>query len=171
VLFGALNRDPAWLRAVGGMDAASVKRLEAALVEGQRAATLVFARWALVVIEFERALYRDPDRDLDDLWWELVQRHQLVTRPEDPPARAWAAKIHLALAPIYYQNYLLGELVASQIGAAVTAGTGGLVDEPAAGKWLVDRVFRPGASLRWDHLVAESTGRPLDVRDFVARVK
>jgi hypothetical protein len=53
----------------------------------------------------------------------------------------------------------------------VVAAAGGLVDEPKAGQWLVERVFQPGASRRWDHLVEEATGRPLDVRDFMARVR
>jgi peptidyl-dipeptidase A len=171
MLFGALNRDPAWLRTIGGMTAADVEHLGPALVDGQRASTLVFARWALVVIAFERELYRDPEADLERTWWDLVERYQLVPRPERPPPFSWAAKIHLALAPIYYQNYLLGELVASQIGTAVTTAAGGLVDHPEAGRWLVERVFRPGASLRWDHLVHEATGRPLDVRDFMTRVR
>ncbi len=31
----------------------------------------------------------------------------------------WAAKIHMTGAPVYYHNYLLGELIASQLAAAI----------------------------------------------------
>ena len=47
-----------------------------------------------------------------------------------PPGRAapdWASKIHLAVAPVYYQSYLLGELLASQLDRAVRDHAGGFV--------------------------------------------
>ena len=68
---------------------------------------------------FERGLYADPDADLDTLWWDLVERYQLVHRPDGRHAPDWAAKIHLAAAPVYYQNYLYGELFASQLDATL----------------------------------------------------
>ena len=77
---------------------------------------------------FERQLYADPDADLDTLWWDLVERYQQVRRPDGRHAPDWASKIHLAAAPVYYQNYLYGELFASQLDATLTARAGGLVD-------------------------------------------
>jgi peptidyl-dipeptidase A len=125
---------------------------------------LVFARWVLVVTHFERDLYADPDGDLDARWWDLVERFQLVRRPERDPAPDWAAKIHLAVVPVYYQNYLYGELFASQLGATLLDDAGGIVDEPAAGRLLVESVFAPGSSRRWDELIEAATGAPLDAR-------
>ena len=129
--------------------------------DARRAALLVFARWVLVMTNFERSLYADPDADLDTLWWDLVERHQLVHRPDGRHAPDWAAKIHLAAAPVYYQNYLYGELFASQLDATLAARTDGLVDRRAAGELLRTDVFAPGASLRWDDLVTRATGEPL----------
>jgi peptidyl-dipeptidase A len=114
-----------------------------------------------VMTNFERQLYADPGADLDTLWWDLVERYQQVRRPDDRHEPDWASKIHLAAAPVYYQNYLYGELVASQLQATLDARAEGVVDEPAAGRLLVDEVFRPGASLRWDRLVERATGEPL----------
>jgi peptidyl-dipeptidase A len=128
---------------------------------------LVFARWVLVMCHFERGLYRDPDADHDARWWDLVERFQLVHRPDDVPPGGWASKIHLAVAPVYYQNYLYGELMASQLTAALRREVGGLVERPEAGAWLRERVFRPGSSKRWDHLLADATGEELSVRHFV----
>jgi peptidyl-dipeptidase A len=119
---------------------------------------------------FERALYADPDADLDTIWWDLVERYQLVTRPDDRHAPDWASKIHLAVAPVYYQNYLYGELFASQLPAALHARAGGLIDTPAAGALLSRAVFAPGASKRWDQLVADATGEPLSARAFAAEL-
>jgi len=76
---------------------------------------LIFSRWAQVMMRFERAMYRDPDQDLNKLWWDLVEEYQFVKRPPGRNAPDWAAKIHIAQYPCYYHNYMFGGLAASQI--------------------------------------------------------
>ena len=166
---GRLTRDPAWLRDAAGVELAAG---EAADVRAQlRAAMLVSARWILVMAYFERELYRDPDRaDLNALWWELVERIQLVRRPEGRDAPDWAAKIHLSLSPVYYHNYLLGELMASQISAHARRGVPearSIAGEPRVGAFLRERIFAPGASLDWNRLLVHATGEELTPRYFV----
>jgi peptidyl-dipeptidase A len=166
---GRLTRDPAWLRDAVGAELAPE---QAADVRAQlRAAMLVSARWILVMAYFERELYRDPDRaDLNALWWELVERLQLVRRPEGRDAPDWAAKIHLSLSPVYYHNYLLGELMASQISAHARRGVPegrSIAGEPRVGAFLRERIFAPGASLDWNELLVHATGEPLTPRYFV----
>jgi peptidyl-dipeptidase A len=161
MLFGRLVRDTTWLSDVAGVDGPTVDALAADLAAARRAGLLVFARWVLVMTTFERRLYADPDSDLDTFWWDLVERFQLVRRPDGRHTPDWAAKIHLAAAPVYYQNYLYGELFASQLDATLYARAGGLVDQRDAGQLLVRDVFAPGASLRWDELVARATDAPL----------
>jgi peptidyl-dipeptidase A len=153
---------------VVGLRANEVASLQDDLARARRAALLVFARWVLVMTTFERALYADPDQDLDALWWTLVERHQQVRCPAGRHAPDWAAKIHLAAAPVYYQNYLYGELFASQLDQALADRAGGLVDRSEAGALLVRDVFLPGASLRWDELVVRATGEPLSPRLLAA---
>jgi peptidyl-dipeptidase A len=162
MLFGRLARDPEWLTTVAGADRDDIDQRAAALDDARRAQLLVFARWVLVMTNFERGLYADPDGDHDTRWWDLVERYQLVRRPPGRNAPDWAAKIHLAVTPVYYQNYLYGELVASQLDATLRREHGGIVDRPAAGRALVERFFRPGAALRWDALVESATGEPLN---------
>ena len=170
MLFGRLTRDPDWLATVAGIPRGTVDEVAPALAGTRRAGLLVFARWVLVMTTFERALYADPEADLDSLWWDLVQRHQRVHRPDGRTAPDWAAKIHLAAAPVYYQNYLYGELFASQLDATLARRAGGLVDRTDAGALLARDVFAPGASLRWDHLVARATGEPLTAAHLVRQL-
>lgn len=105
-------------------------------------------------------------------YWE-VESLQLLTYPADRNAPDWAAKIHLAAVPAYYQNYLLGTLTASQFGWAVTRalGEGALVGNPATGRFLVERIFTPGARWPWNELIRQATGQPLNpdifIREFV----
>jgi peptidyl-dipeptidase A len=122
------------------------------------------------MVHFERALYGNPARtDLNALWWDLVERFQLLTRPEGRDEPDWAAKIHLAIAPVYYHNYILGELTASQLGhtLATRSPDGRLVDSPAAGALLRDELFALGAQLPWNETLARVTGERLNARYFV----
>ncbi len=154
---GRMVHEPEWLREVARLPESTVDELAPRLQAGRRAALLIFARWVLVMTHFERGLYANPDGPHDERWWDLVERFQLLRRPDDRNAPDWAAKIHVTVAPVYYHNYLFGELVASQL----TATVGSLVNRKDAGEFLAARVFAPGASLRWDHLIERATGTPL----------
>lgn len=167
IMSGRLARDPRWLVDVAAIQPRVISQIEEELHRTTRAASLLFARWGLVMVHFERALYQDPAADLDELWWQLVERFQLVRRPPDRRAPDWAAKVHIATVPVYYQNYLLGEMLATQLRTAIERDLDAhLVGAPAAGRWLEERLFAPGASLRWDDLVRSATGRELSPEDF-----
>lgn len=168
LLSGRLVRDPAWLSSIAGADPTEVASLADRLRAANAAQSLLFTRWCLVMTHFERDLYSDPEADLDQRWWELVERFQLVRMPEGRQAADWAAKIHLAVAPVYYQNYLLGDVLASQLMATATKEFGGFVGVPEAGRFLVDRLFRQGNLMRWDALIEEATGRQLGAGDLAA---
>ncbi|HYY44197.1 MAG TPA: M2 family metallopeptidase [Actinomycetota bacterium] len=170
ILSGRLSRDPQWLQQFVGLPSQLIDEMTTDLQRSAARQSLLFARWALVVTHFERALYADPDGDLDATWWELVERFQSVTPPPDRRAPDWAAKIHVATAPVYYQNYLLGEILASQLHATCVQECGGFVGNEDAGHFLVERIFRPGNLMRWDSLIEEATGRRLSAGDFAAEV-
>jgi len=168
-LYGRLSKDAGWLRDVAGVPASELTGVEEQVKEALRASMLVFARWVLVMCHFERGLYADPSADHNARWWDLVERFQMVTRPPGRDAPDWAAKLHLALAPVYYQNYVLGELFASQLQATVERRGGRLYDDRETGTWLRESVFGPGARLRWDRLVEQATGEPISARAFASQ--
>jgi peptidyl-dipeptidase A len=166
MFMGRLTRDPEWLAGNVGAELSDDDRLD--LKRQLRTAMLVAMRWMLVMSYFERELYRDPDRpDLEDLWWGLVEEIQRVRRPDDRDASDWATKIHLSLAPVYYHNYLLGELIASQLGARIRATPGDETGDAAAGDFLRDRVFSAGSIVPWNELIERATGAPLSASDFI----
>jgi peptidyl-dipeptidase A len=168
LMLGRLRRDPEFLVGVLGADQAAAAVLNGPSRQVLRTGQLVFARWCLVMIRFEQALYADPGGDLVGTWWGLVESLQGLRRPEGRTAPDWASKIHLAVAPVYYHSYLLGELLASQLELAVREGVGGFVGRPEAGRFLAERVFAPGAVHAWRDLVAHATGRPLSPDAFLA---
>jgi peptidyl-dipeptidase A len=175
-----LAYDIDWLEDVARAAPDDRAALQARAWRALRFEMLLTARWVLVMTRFERQLYADPERDdLDSLWWDLVEKLQLVPRPEGREAPDWAAKIHLTVAPVYYHNYLLGELIASQLGAAIRreilgdAPPRGFVDCDAFGTFLRERVFEHGASRHWQAVLESATGSRLSpeafLDDFVRR--
>ena len=175
MLFGRLSKDAGWMQATLGLDDATRHRIEAPAKAQQRLAQLVFARWCQVMVRFERALYADPDGDLDTLWWELVERIQMIPAPQGRRAPDWASKIHMVSAPVYYHHYMLGELLASQLDQHLHAKVlrtdtrSALVDENAVGKYLKERVFDPGKRLPPDEMIRQATGESLTPDYFVAQ--
>lgn len=167
LLMGGLTYDQEWLTAIAGVPAAEAAQAAQAARERERAARLIFTRWCLVMTYFELALYADSERELDGLWWDLVERYQLLRRPEGRRAPDWASKYHIALAPVYYHNYELGYLCTAQIEDRVRRIAGGLVGRRAAGDWLVEKVFRPGAREDWAAHITRATGEALEPRYFV----
>jgi peptidyl-dipeptidase A len=172
MLFGRLSKDPAWLVPVLGLSAAEAKEVAEAAEPAFREGMLVLVRWVLVMTRFERAMYADPERDLDALWWDLVERFQGVRRPDGRRAPDWAAKIHVALAPVYYHAYLMGECTASQIARHVRTKVegGSLVGNAHAGGWLREAFFAPGNTRPWNEHLAAATGTPLDPTAFLDEV-
>ncbi|MBI3272680.1 MAG: M2 family metallopeptidase [Planctomycetes bacterium] len=168
-LFGHLAQDARWMSAVARISKSELEAARAHIQAHQRMAMVVFVRWGLVMTHFERDLYARPDADLNKLWWDYVERFQGVPRPDGRNEPDWAAKLHLALAPVYYQNYLLGNLMAAQLHEHLERKEGGLIGNPKAGAWLRQRVFAEGARREWNEGLRFATGEPLNPKYFVDR--
>jgi peptidyl-dipeptidase A len=174
LMMGSLVDDPAWLSAVAGVPEAELDEVREHLLWRERADKLVFIRWALVMFNFEREFYADPDReDLNVLWWDLVERLQLVNRPPGRDEPDWAAKIHIAVAPVYYHNYVLGHLIAAQLShqleERVTGGPSFMSE--VAGRYLIEAVFGAGARNKWEDTVLGATGERLNPDYFVKTLR
>src|SRR5262245_5882541 len=154
MLFGRLSKNAAWLTRYAGVPASDAAAAGTALARAGRASLLVQTRWILVMSHMERALYRNPDQDLDSLWWDLVETYQWVHRPDGRHAPDWASKIHFSVAPVYYHNYLLGEIMASQLQSHLRERVIGggddrddrYVTSDEVGAFLKDRLYRTGRS-------------------------
>lgn len=168
-LFGRFASNPAWLQDMVGISPAERAKIAGALADSQRLQQLVFSRWSQVMFRFEKGMYENPEQDLNALWWNLVERYQLLARPAGRSAPDWAAKIHVALYPAYYHNYLMGELLASQlfhhIGKDVLKASDvygqSFVGRKEVGEYLVARVFKPGMTLPWNDMIERATGEKL----------
>jgi peptidyl-dipeptidase A len=140
---------------------------------------LIFSRWCQVMLRFEKGMYENPSQDLNKLWWDLVEKYQMVKRPEGRNAPDYASKIHIVSAPVYYHNYMMGELFASQLHHAIARDVYSesnpevviYVGNKKVGEFMKKRVFEPGRTLSWNALTKHATGEELSPKAFAADFK
>ena len=175
MFFGRLSRNPAWMQQM--LRLTDRQRAEIEKVSGKYAQLkqLIFARWDMVMYNFEKQLYANPEQDLNSLWWQMVEKYQLVKRPQGRNAPDWAAKIHFTIAPCYYHNYLLGELLASQLHNHMTREILKLesdknlsyIGRRELGDFLRENVFEAGALYHWNEMIKRATGQHLTPEYYV----
>lgn len=175
MLFGRLSRNAAWMHQMLNLSQGEYKEIDKVTWKYTRFQQILFARWAMVMYHFEKQLYANPDQDLNTLWWDLVEKYQLVSRPPGALDAGWASKLHFTSAPCYYHNYMLGELLASQLHHYIVHNV--LKAEPdkgisyvgqeKIGKYLRTKVFGPGARYHWNDMIRQATGEPLTPKYFV----
>jgi peptidyl-dipeptidase A len=177
MLFGRMSKNAAWMQQMAGLPTTERAALQDEVRRMLTFEQLTFSRWVQVMMRFERALYADPEQDLNGLWWDLVERYQLLHRPEGRDAPDYASKYHVAMAPVYYHNYLLGELMASQVHQHIATQVLQAPDlwsvtyagQPQVGAYLEEKVFGPGSLHAWNDLVKHATGSPLTPRAYAAQ--
>ncbi|MBV9596341.1 MAG: M2 family metallopeptidase [Chloroflexi bacterium] len=166
------THNPVWLHEMLGLPTSEADTLAPRLVAQETASLLAFVRWCLTIVHFERQFYADPEQDLNRLWWDLEERFQGIPRPEGRDAPDWAAKIHVATAPVYYQKYLLGRLFSAQLTRKMDTDLGGWWQgRSRSGEYVRRELFMPGARYPWAELVERVTGAPLGVEALAAAVQ
>ncbi len=175
MFFGRLSRDPDWMQEMLDLSDVQRKEIETVSEKYARLKQLIFARWAMVMYEFEKQLYQNPDQDLNGLWWDLKSKYQMLAPPPGRNQPDWASKIHFAIAPCYYHNYLLGELLASQLHHTLAlevlhqenAKQVSYVDQRPVGIFLRRKVFETGDRFHWNEMIKRATGEYLTPTFFV----
>jgi peptidyl-dipeptidase A len=175
MFFGRLSRNPAWMQEMLELSDEERMKIEEVSNKYLRFQQILFVRWALVMYNFEKQLYANPNQDLNNLWWDLVEKYQFVKRPPGPVDAGWASKLHFTSAPCYYHNYMLGELLASQLHHYIVHNVLKLksdkdvsyAGEKKLGDYLKKKVLGPGALYQWNDMIERATGEFLTPKYFV----
>jgi peptidyl-dipeptidase A len=178
MMFERLSKREAFLSKMG-INVDDANAFDAAGAKTLRYQLLIFSRWCQVMLRFEKSMYEDPNQNLNKLWWDLVEKYQMVKRPPGRNAPDYASKIHIVSAPVYYHNYMMGELFASQLHHAIARdvcdgadpNTVIYVDNKKVGEFMKKKVFEPGKTLSWNELTEHATGEPLKPKAFAADFK
>jgi peptidyl-dipeptidase A len=178
MMFERLSKRGAFLEKMG-VKVADRKAFDEAGAKTLRYRLLIFSRWCQVMLRFEKGMYENPEQDLSKLWWDLVERYQGLKRPPGRKAPDYASKIHIVSAPVYYHNYMMGELFASQVHHAIVnelykgedPNSVIYAGNKAVGEFMKKRVFEPGRTRTWNELTKDATGEALNPKAFAADFK
>jgi peptidyl-dipeptidase A len=178
MMFERLSKQRAWIEKMG-LHVDNPTAFDATAAKIERNHLLIFSRWCQVMLRFEKGMYENPDQDLNTLWWNLVEKYQEVKRPENRNAPDYASKIHIVSTPVYYHNYQMGQLFASQVHHAIARdvyagadpGTVIYIGNLKVGDFMKQRVFDPGRTLPWDELTKHATGSHLEAKAFAEDFK
>ena len=181
MMFERESKRKDWLTATKLLpkEPAKQKTLLASAQRQMKSRLLVFSRWAQVMFQFEKKMYENPDADLNALWWDLVEKYQELKRPEGRNKPDYAAKVHIVTAPVYYHNYLLGEVFASQVHHALAKQVGkgadphrfAYVGKKGVGEFLQKHIMDLGRVYPWTEMVEKATGQPLNTKAFAYDTK
>ncbi|MCB9248448.1 MAG: M2 family metallopeptidase [Ignavibacteriales bacterium] len=175
MLFGRLASNPNWLEGMLGISGEVKNKIAKESFKTLQLEQIIFSRWVQVIYRFEKAMFENPDRDLNTLWWELVEKYQGLKKLENRNEPDWASKIHIALYPVYYQNYMMGELLASQLYFYIKEKVLNdkknelisFIGKKEVGEYLKNLFFSYGALFKWDKLIKTSTGEELNPEYWV----
>jgi hypothetical protein len=151
--------DPEWVTSLGADPEV--------ILRANLGAWLLWLRTRSAHALFEYAAYDDPDADLDAAY-AAVEARYLGARQD--PAPRWAANAWFTSYPVYWQNYVLGDVVAAQIHGAMRAQLGRVNGNPESIAFLREHFWAPGGSVDWQEKLRRATGRPIDPEDLISRL-
>ncbi|WP_238602742.1 M2 family metallopeptidase [Fimbriiglobus ruber] len=171
--FERFGKSRAWLEKMG-VAVDNPEAFAAAAKKVQRNQLLIFSRWCQVMLRFEKGMYENPDQDLNALWWGLVEKYQGLKKPAGRNAPDYGSKIHICSAPVYYHNYMMGQLFASQVHHTIARELFNDADPNAViyigdrrvGEFMKKKVFEPARTVTWRELTKNATGEELGAKAF-----
>lgn len=173
MMFEKMSKRRLWVEKMG-VKVDDPKAFDEAGAKMQRYQLLIFSRWCQVMLRFEKGMYENPEQDLNKLWWDTVEKYQLLKRPPNRNAPDYGAKYHIVGAPVYYHNYMMGELFASQVHHTIARkvykgadpATVVYVGNKEVGAFMRRYVFEPGGTMSWNELTRHATGADLSPESF-----
>ena len=173
MMFEKMSKRRAWLEQMG-VKVEDPKAFDEAASKMLRYQLLIFSRWCQVMLRFEKGMYENPEQDLNKLWWDTVEKYQMIRRPAGRNAPDYGSKYHIVGAPVYYHNYMMGELFASQVHHTIARkvykgadpSTVVYVGNKEVGAFMRRYVFEPGATMTWNELTRHATDADLSPEAF-----
>lgn len=152
-LIAYVTRHADWLTRMG-LKANEVQQIQKRLI----APVFHYLRERTAYALAEYLIYEDLTKDPDTILMEMEHEVLGITRHATP---RWAASAWYINYPIYWQNYVLADMVASQIHHRLDEQFGGLHGQPEALAEVIRIYFAPGSSVDWQEKLLHHTGSKL----------
>jgi peptidyl-dipeptidase A len=166
---GSLIYDPEWWDRYTALPDSLLSKLSGRL----RFDHLSDVRKTIVAALFEKEIYRNPDADFDQIWWNLAEKHLKLRRVEDEDGNLvseWGLFPELFGQPLRLQNGVLGCIAAAQIRTRLERDNKSVVGNPKTGSFLIEKMCGYGLDLNWEEVLQTATGEPLDPNFLIEKL-
>jgi peptidyl-dipeptidase A len=155
--------DPHWLREHTSLSKEEVTRF----VKAQKASLLLRLRNLMALSTFEFLAYENLKEDLNRLWSHTQARYLMVAKNETPQ---WASHSIYTTHPVYFQNYILAEMIAAQTLQHLKEKYGNLLNNRKVAEFLIENYYAPGSSVDWPEKIERATGKKLSAEALVKQL-
>lgn len=123
-----------------------------------------FISKSLLIIDFERELYKNPNQKPAELWANLRLKYR---NQNHAPNNEWATIPHYLSHPAYYQNYFRASLMKAQIYNHLHKILGNITENSKTAQYLKEHIFSKGASVEEYDLIKQLTGKEFSAKDYI----
>jgi len=159
--FAAMMIEPVWLNKYAHLPDQLIEQFETAKKEQD----LIYLRSNLLRLNFEYEIYKNPNQDINKLYWDLFEKYMKLPRHDD--LYPWASEIYYATHPVYLQNYLLADMIAAQNVSYINENFGSIIDNEMTRSFLVQNYLRFGSRYPWKELLKRGTDQNLQPDYFL----
>jgi len=122
-----------------------------------------FVAKSLLIIDFEREIYTNPEQNPAELWQNLSKKYLNRENEQD---NEWASIPHYLSHPAYYQNYFRANLMKVQIYNYLKSVLGNITENNKSAEFMDKNIFRYGASIEEYELIKQLTGSEFSASYF-----
>lgn len=124
-----------------------------------------FINRSMLIIDFEKSMYENPDANLKEVWKNLRIKYT-GANDDDFSDNEWATIPHYLSHPGYYQNYFRANLMKAQIYKFLKKTLGNITENKETAKYLDEKLFKYGKSIDENELIKQLTGYYLSGKDL-----
>jgi len=147
--------DSAWLNDVVNMPLGFISQFRKEKLEQE----IIQVRTLLANINFIYEAHINPERDLNQLYWDLYQKYTGLPRHED--IIIWSTIPELISDPMNSVRQLVSKAIAAQSVNYMTSYFGPLTNNHNTSSFLIQNYFRFGSRYSWSELIQRGTGEKL----------
>lgn len=130
-----------------------------AYLDAKKETDIIYLRTTLMRLHFELEAYQNPQKNLNELYWDLFEKYMMLPRHDN--IYPWASIIHYTTHPVYLHNYLYADIIAAQNISYLNENYGSFVANSNTKSFLVQNYFRFGAKYDWRELLKRGTDSKL----------
>ncbi len=154
---------PEWLKTHGKLSDDVISRFG----DATRSIELLKIRLMVVNARFEFEAYQNPNRNLNELYWDMFAEY--TSLPKHVDLSPWASCPSFLDRPLIHGAHLQSAVIAAQTLDYVVDNYGGVAQSSDIRAFLVQNYFRFGSRYHWRELVERGTGQSVSPHHLIAR--